>query len=237
MLKILENMKKYLLSALSAFVFAALVSAASYPTVWLAGDGWMAERDSTQTEVRGWGQNLSLYLDQNIAVQNMAKTGRSTRSFRQDGRWDELLSRVGKKDVLFIQFGADDMRQADTASYASIALFEENLMQMVQEAEKKKLTVVLCTPVAQCYFRDGIFCPRYGAYPEAIRRVAKRMNVALIDLELETSGWLTRLGETEAQNFFTDGYLNGDGAREVARLAARCIQDHKVKPLNKMVRL
>ncbi len=110
-------------------------------------------------------------------------------------------------------------------------------MQMIQEAEKKKLKVILCTPVAQFYFRDGIFCPRYGAYPEAVRRVAKRMKVALIDLELETSSWLTRLGETESQNYFTDGYLNADGAREVARIAARCIQDHKVKPLNKMVRL
>ena len=237
MLKILENMKKYLLSALSAFVFATLVSAASFPTVWLAGDGWMAERDSSLTEVRGWGQALPLYLDRNVAVQNMAKAGRSTRSYRQDGRWEELLSRVGKKDVLLIQFGAEDMRQGDTATYASIALFEENLMQMVQEAQKKKLTVVLCTPVAQCFFHDGIFCPRYGAYPEAIRRVAKRMNVALVDLELETSGWLTRLGETEAQNYFRDGYLNADGANEVARLAARCIQDHKVKPLNKLVRL
>lgn len=237
MLKILKNMKKYLLSALSVFVFATLLSAASYPTVWLAGDGWLAERDSTLTMARGWGQMLPLYLDQNVTVQNMAKAGRSTRSYRQDGRWDELLSRVGKKDVLFIQFGAEDLHQADTASYASIALFEENLMQMIQEAEKKKLNVMLCTPVAQFYFHDGIFCPRYGAYPEAVRRVAKRMKVALIDLELETSSWLTRLGETEAQNYFTDGYLNADGAREVARIAARCIQDHKVKPLNKMVRL
>lgn len=230
-------MKKYLLSALSAFVFATLVSAASFPTVWLAGDGWMAERDSSLTDVRGWGQALPLYLDRNVAVQNMAKAGRSTRSYRQDGRWEELLSRAGKKDVLLIQFGAEDLRQGDTATYASIALFEENLMQMVQEAQKKKLTVVLCTPVAQFFFHDGIFCPRYGAYPEAIRRVAKRMNVALVDLELETSGWLTRLGETEAQNYFRDGYLNADGANEVARLAARCIQDHKVKPLNKLVRL
>lgn len=230
-------MKKYLLSALSAFVFAAVVSAASFPTVWLAGDGWMAARDSAQTQVRGWGQALPQYLDENVKVQNEAKTGRSTRSYRQDGRWDELLSKAAKKDVLLIQFGAEDLRQADTATYASIANFEENLMQMVEEAQKKKLTVVLMTPVAQCFFKDGIFCPRYGAYPEAIRRVAKRMEVPVLDIELETSGWLTRLGETEAQNFYVEGYLTGDGAMEVARIAARMLHDMKIKPLNKLVRL
>lgn len=197
----------------------------------------MATRDSALTEVRGWGQALPQYLDKNVRVQNEAKTGRSTRSYRQDGRWDELLSKVSKKDVLMIQFGAEDLHQADTATYASIALFEENLMQMIQEAQKKKLTVVLLTPVAHFFFKDGIFYPRYGAYPEAVRRVAKRMKVPVLDLELETSGWMTRLGETEAQNYFVDGYLNGDGANEVARITARMLHDMKVKPLNKLVRL
>ena len=214
-----------------------MVSAASFPTVWLAGDGWMATRDSALTQVRGWGQALPQFLDENVPVQNEAKAGRSTRSYRKDGRWDELLSKVAKNDVLLIQFGAEDMHQADTANYASISLFEENLMRMVVEAQKKKLTVVLMTPVAQCFFRDGIYRPRYGAYPEAIRRVAKRMNVPVLDIELETSGWLTRLGEMEAQTFYVEGYLTGDGAMEVARITARMLHDMKVKPLNKLVRL
>lgn len=230
-------MKKYLLSALSAFVFVAAMSAASYPTVWLAGDGWMAQRDSALTQVRGWGQAFPQYLDPNVKVQNEAKAGRSTRSYRQDGRWAELLSKAQKKDVVLIQFGSEDLHQSDTATYASVADFEENLMLMIQEAQKKHLTVILITPVARCFFKDGIFCPRYGAYPEAIRRVAKRMKVPVLDLELETSGWLTRLGETEAQNFYVEGLLNGDGAIEVARIVARMIQELKMKPLNKLVRL
>lgn len=235
MVKISDFMKKYFLSAVSAFVFVAAMSAASYPTVWLAGDGWMAQRDSALTEVRGWGQAFSQYVDANVAIQNEAKAGRSTRSYCQDGRWAELLSKAQKKDVVLIQFGSEDLHQADTVSFSSIAVFEENLMTMVQEAQKKHLTVILITPVAQCFFKDGIFCPRYGAYPEAIRRVAKRMNVPVLDLELETSGWMTRLGETESQNFFVEGLLNQDGANEVARIVARMIQEHKVKPLNKWV--
>lgn len=94
------------------------------PTIYLAGDSTVKTYEDGQY-IAGWGQYLSLFLDEEVEVVNAAHGGRSSRSFINEGRlyniddpdYNYKFSQNGGKsiedcikegDFLFIQFGHND---------------------------------------------------------------------------------------------------------------------------------
>lgn len=248
-------MKKSILSiALLALVAVFFASAGKKPvTLFMVGDSTMADKTELDASPeRGWGQLFPTYLTGNIVVENHAKNGRSTKSFIDEGRWAEVLKRVHRGDIVLIQFGHNDQKIDDAKRYTTIEMYEDNLMKMVEEAQKKGAKVVLATSICRRYFREGKFYPhRHGGYPEAVRRVAKRMNVPCLDLEKTTADWLESLGE-EASKYqymnvvagectkYPEGkedntHLREAGALAVGRMAVEQIQTLNVKCLKKFV--
>lgn len=202
---------------------------------------------------RGWGQLFPTYLTGNIVIENHAKNGRSTKSFLEEHRWEEVLKRIKRGDIVLIEFGHNDTKISDPRRYASIELYEENLMKMVTEAKKKGAKVVLATPISRRYFKEGVFYPRHGGYPEALRRVAKRMDVPCLDLETTTAEWLRSLGDEASKSYYMnvapgectkfpegkidDTHLKESGALVVGRMAVEQIQALNVKCLKNYVRI
>lgn len=79
---------------------------ASLPTLYLVGDSTMKNGTPGQ---KGWGDEISRYFDPaRINVVNEAIGGRSSRTYRNEGRWDALLGMIGKGDFVVIQFGHND---------------------------------------------------------------------------------------------------------------------------------
>lgn len=79
--------------------------AARAPTLYLCGDSTMAR--SSDSQMDGWGQYVSKYL--NIAVVNRAIGGRSSRSFWNEGRFQNVANEVKSGDVVVIEFGHNDV--------------------------------------------------------------------------------------------------------------------------------
>ena len=92
------------------------------PTIFLAGDSTVKTYEDGQF-IGGWGQFLSLFLDDNIVVKNAAHGGRSSRSFINEGRLydiegskytfsqnggNSIGDEIKAGDYLFIQFGHND---------------------------------------------------------------------------------------------------------------------------------
>ncbi len=249
-------MKKTVFSVLLLAVVGLLCSSAGKRpvTLFMVGDSTMADKEELDiSPERGWGQLFPTYLTGNIVVENHARNGRSTKSFIAQGRWAEVMNRVKKGDIVLIQFGHNDAKQSDSLRYTPIADYEQNLMQMISEAQKKKAHVILCTPISRRYFKDGVFYPRHGGYPDAARRVAQRMNVPLLDLEKSTAEWLTNLGDEQSKQYFmnvaageclkypegkTDNtHLREAGALEVGRQAAEQMKALDLKWLSKYITL
>lgn len=105
------------------------------PTIYLAGDSTVKTYEDGQY-IAGWGQYLSLFLDDEIQVVNAAHGGRSSRSFINEGRlyniddseFNYTFSQNGGKsiedcikegDFLFIQFGHND-DASKLSNYATI---------------------------------------------------------------------------------------------------------------------
>jgi lysophospholipase L1-like esterase len=76
------------------------------PTLWLIGDSTV--RVGTRGQ-QGWGDPIRALFDTTrINVVNRAIGGRSSRTFRTDGRWDQILKESKAGDFVIMQFGHND---------------------------------------------------------------------------------------------------------------------------------
>ncbi len=100
--------------------------------------------DSTVTYSQGYGAGLRARFDQQLQVINRSRGGRTTTSFRNDGRWDDILKI--KPDYVMIQFGHNDGRD--------LALYEKNLRRFIDEARAAGIKPILVTPVSRRYWQD-----------------------------------------------------------------------------------
>ena len=245
-------MKKILL-ALTLFLLT--VSSGKKPvTLFMVGDSTMA--DKTELDISpevGWGQVFPSFLNDKIVVQNHAMNGRSTKSFQTEGRWQAVLDRISKGDIVILEFGHNDQKAFDPVRFASLPDYMENLRKMTREAQAKGATVIIATPISRRHFdsKSGELIPKHTSYPYAARMVAKEMGVAMLDLEEATTEWLIRLGDEASKAYFMnvapgeckkfpDGkidntHLRENGALEVGRMAAQMIVDQKIQPLCKYI--
>ncbi len=246
-------MKKF--AFLLTFAVALLFTAADKRPISLffVGDSTMADKtDLDISPERGWGQLFPTYLkrDGSIVVRNFAKNGRSTKSFINEKRWDDVMSQIKKGDYVFIQFGHNDEKKSDSTRYASIEEYRGNLLRMVNDVKRKKATPILFTPCCRRYFKaDGTFrSGHHGGYPQAAREVAEYTKVTLIDAEQLTEKWLTAEGKDESKKYFmhvakgeSKKFPNGKidnthfreaGALKVGKLVAEEIIRLKIKGLS-----
>lgn len=241
--------------ALAAMVMGVIMLTSAGPKqkhLFMVGDSTMA--DKTELEIspeRGWGQLFPTYLTDEIIVENHAMNGRSTKSFQDEGRWDSVLVRIHRGDVVILQFGHNDAKATDPVRYASIEDYQKNLKKMATEAKKKGAQVIIATPINRRSFskETGAFVPKHGAYPEAARRVAKAMKLPLLDLEAATADWLREIGDEESVQYFMNvqpgectkfpngkidnTHLRENGALVVGKMAAE--QLSKMKFLSKYI--
>ncbi len=212
-------------------VCAMLLSASRKPvTIYLCGDGTMANHDTTVTHERGWGQVLPTFLTEDATLENHALIGSSTKSFIEEGHWEAIRQNLKRGDIVLFQFGHNDP-QADSILHASILEYEENLTQLIKEAEKKKAKVVLCTPISRHSFsiHTGELVNTHGGYPEAVRRVAQAKEVTLLDLTALTMDWLAIDGDSATLSYFENAYLSEAGALHIAHLAAEDLSNREIK--------
>lgn len=251
-IKIIIYMRKYTFLIAIALVLGLTSAGKKNVTLFLCGDSTMA--DKTELEIspeRGWGQLFPSFLLPGITVENYAMNGRSTKSFITEGRWEYVLNRMHRGDWVILQFGHNDSKIDDPKRYASIEDYENNLMRMTEEAERRGARVIIATPISRRYFKDGEFRPRHGGYPEAARRVARRMDVPMLDMEKATADWIIGLGDEDSKAYFmnvapgectkfpegkTDNtHLRENGALAVGAMAAQMMRDLRLKGLAKFI--
>jgi DNA sulfur modification protein DndE len=172
-------------------------------TVFMIGDSTMADKPLADNPERGWGQLFPRYLS-GITVKNYAVNGRSTKSFIKEGRWDSVMKYLRKDDYVFIQFGHNDEKIEDSNRYAAPnGLYRENLARFVKEARAKGANPVLITPVMRRKFdANGKFVDQHGEYPDAVRNLAKEMNVPLIDLHKSSQALIEQEGVEGSKKLF-----------------------------------
>lgn len=200
------------------------------PAWVLLGDGTMANQPDGQTEACGWGQALPACLTPKVTVRNLAREGLSIKGVVDEIGVEKLLAGTRKGDVLLVQFGQNDRHEQSATQYSSVDMFIRRLTTLTDAARKAKLQVILITPLAEPYFKNGVLIDRLGAYPDAVRRLAHQQNIPLLDLEQCSRQWLQSVGEEGVAAYYVgvdtdespaaDYLLSEEGASAVAKMAA-----------------
>jgi pectinesterase len=138
--------------------------------------------DSTVTDEAGWGVGFKQLVTEQAEVINQAASGRSSKSYIDEGRWTEALAKRG--DYYLIQFGHNDEpgkgpeRETDPKT-----TFRTYMSRYVDEARAIGAKPILVTSlVRRIYSEDGTIRTTQTPYVEAVRALARAKRVPLVDL-------------------------------------------------------
>src|SRR5687768_3285277 len=137
-------MRKLLLPSM-LLLMAFVVPEKKKITIWLCGDSTMSIKEKKAYPETGWGMPFAYFWDSTVVVENLAKNGRSTGSFRNEGLWKKVFDSAVEGDYVFIQFGHND-EVSTKKTYTTETEFRNNLKQYVSETRSKKAIPILLTP-------------------------------------------------------------------------------------------
>ena len=218
------------------------------PVLYLAGDSTVTDQDVEPWA--SWGQFITNYFDDKVVVANYAVSGSALSSFKASGRLKKINSLLKKGDYLFIEFGHNDekMKGPENTAWESYSRF---LAEYVTTARNKGAIPVLVTPTQRRAFNaDGTLKETHGDFPDAMRAVAKKRNVPLIDITQMTTVLYEKWGDEPSRKAFVqypantfpgqekaledNTHFNSFGANEIALCVLRGIRELNL-PLQKNI--
>ncbi len=145
-----------MLLALGPLAVGKAEAATGARNVFIAGDSTASEYGPERAPREGWGQQLQSYLNPDAyVVQNHAQSGRSSRSFIEEGWLKPIEQAIGPGDVLLIQFGHNDEKLEDPTRYNEPATaFPTWLQRYIDLARQHGATHLEMGVVAQSLCRD-----------------------------------------------------------------------------------
>jgi lysophospholipase L1-like esterase len=195
-------MKKIVLPAIAALLFAFNLPTKKKITLWLCGDSTMSIKDKRAFPETGWGMPFVYFWDSTVIVQNLAKNGRSTSSFRNEGLWKKVMDEAAEGDYVFIQFGHNDEVPTKKTATTETA-FKNNLKQYVTEARSKKAIPILLTSMARRNFDStGKIKGTHDVYAQITRDVAIEENIFLFDMDKKTQELYQQFGVEPSKLLF-----------------------------------
>jgi lysophospholipase L1-like esterase len=184
----------------SPFLLALPAFAADAPPkpvrIVLVGDSTMATRT-------GYGDALCARFKPEVSCINLARGGRSSGSFRAEGRWDEVqtLLKDGAsfaQTYVLIQFGHNDQPGKPGRSTDLVTQFPQNIDRYVTETTALGGVPVLVTPLTRRSFKGDYLKDDLAPWAAATRRVAVERKTALIDLNAISAAAVQQMGQDEA---------------------------------------
>lgn len=206
--------------------------------VLLAGDSTVAAYSQEFAPMMGWGEALAAQLGDTADVINFAKPGSTTRSFVEEGLFEQLLEKVDAEALVLFQFGHNDQNPANGVKLNE---YYARLQRMIAEVKAKEGQPILCTPVERRVDGDGRSGQTLTDFLPICRRLAEEAEIPLFDLN-RYSFYLYRehglegakqlfmwLGRGEQANYpmgsVDDTHFRGEGAHEIARYVKIRLQE------------
>lgn len=186
-----------------------IAPAPTAPTVWLLGDSTVT--DQPFEPWNSWGQMFTRFFKPGIAISNNAESGESLASSLSARRVAKVEAEIKKGDYVFIQFGHNDQKSKKPDA---LETFEISLAKLVGEIQAKGGTPVLVTSMER---KGGVAKDTLAGYPDAMKRVAEKQKVTLIDLHAMSRELYVGLGK-DLDAAFQDGtHHNNFGSYEIAK--------------------
>jgi lysophospholipase L1-like esterase len=214
--------------------------------VFIIGDSTVANGDGN---IVGWGRELPNFFDTTrVEIINKARGGRSSRSYRYEGLWDEVLTQLGKGDFVLMQFGHNDGGNIDKAKYrGSLPGIEEETQEVtrendsievvhtygwymkkyIAEAKAKGAIPIVISMIPRNSWHDGKVDRNANSYAGWAAQSAKAEGAFFIDLNEVIAEEYEAIGPKIVKDFFPKDHThtNEPGARLNALILARQIKN------------
>ena len=163
-------------------------------TVFLCGNSTVVDQENEPWA--SWGQMITRWFTPQVAIANFAESGLSCTSFLAQLRLDKILTQLKKGDYVIVEFGHNDEKEKKAGDGAWYS-YSRNLKIFADRVREAGGNIVFCTPTARRAFNADhkTVNNTHGDYPEAMKTVAKRENVPVIDLTNVSTVFYETLGE------------------------------------------
>ena len=200
-------------------------------TVFLCGNSTVV--DQGKEPWASWGQMFPRWFD-GLSIANYAESGLTATSFMAQNRLQKILSVIKEGDYVICEFGHNDEKEKGPGTGAWYH-YSVALKKFVDMVRAKKGNIIFCTPTQRRFFdAEGKIKNTHGDFPAAMKAVAERENVPLIDLSAETKTLFETMGTEDSKRLlvhypmgtfpwqekkFSDNtHFNPFGAYEVSKL-------------------
>jgi len=185
--------------------------------------------DSTVTDNKGWGLGFKQFLTDRAKCINAAASGRSSKSFINEGRWTQALAFKG--DYYLIQFGHNDELGKGDRSTDPNTTYREFMTRYVDETRAIGAKPILVTSLVRRQWDksgSGKINSSLTPYVETVKKLAKEKNVPLVDLHARSKELCEQWGKEKCCEFspikdnnqVDNTHLNAKGSVIFARLVA-----------------
>lgn len=213
------------------------------PTLYLIGNSTVT--DQPLEPWASWGQMVTRWLSDSIAVANYAESGLSAQTFIAQRRLDKIVSQLKPGDFVMTEFGHNDQKMDSYIGFGAYYAFSHNIKIIIDNARLKGATPLLCTPTMRRMFEGDRIKNTHTDYPEAIRDIAAREKITLIDLQKMTGIFYEAMGPENSKQAFVhypagtwpgqtaaladNTHFNPYGAYEIAKMVLQELNDDEKK--------
>ena len=163
-------------------------------TIFLCGNSTVV--DQPYEPWASWGQMIPRWFGPEIAISNNAESGLTAGSFLGSYRLDKILTMMKKGDYVICEFGHNDQKEK-MAGAGAWYNFSYNLKVFIDKVRAKGGNIIFVTSTQRRRFDDAThskILETHGDYPDAMRAVAKREGVPVIELHDMTRTFFETLG-------------------------------------------
>lgn len=163
-------------------------------TIFLCGNSTVV--DQPYEPWASWGQMIPRWFGPEVAISNNAESGLTAGSFLGSYRLDKILTMMKKGDYVICEFGHNDQKEK-MAGAGAWYNFSYNLKVFIDKVRAKRGNIIFVTPTQRRRFDDAThskILETHGDYPDAMRAVAKREGVPVIELHDMTRTFFETLG-------------------------------------------
>jgi rhamnogalacturonan acetylesterase len=218
------------------------------PTVFIIGDSTARNQADL-----GWGDHVAHFFDTNrINVANRAIAGRSSRTYIEEGHWNEVLAEIKPGDYVLLQMGHNDGGALDgpNARGSLKGLGDETkdvtlpdgrtdtvhtygwyMRKYIAEARAKGAVPVLLTLTIRNIWSDGQdgkqHIERDMGYNDELRQLANDQHVSLSDIANVEADRLEKLGPAKTAALFPidHTHTSSEGAELVAESVVQALRE------------
>ncbi len=169
-------------------------------TIFLCGNSTVVDQE--EEPWASWGQMIPRWFTDKVAISNHAESGLSAHTFLAGHRLDKVISMLKKGDYVICEFGHNDQKEKptpglSTEDYGLCPDFQYQLKQFVSRVREAGGNLIFVTPTQRRSFDEPTHTKiqeTHGDFPDAMREVAKREGVPLIELHDMTRDFFETLG-------------------------------------------